>query len=107
MREPTYYVLLTLLDKPLHGYAIAKRSAELSDGAVTLAAGTLYGALDRLETDGLVKIASEEIVNGRKRRSYTITDAGRRAVLGEIARMRSAVAAAETSVDLSNIAGAL
>lgn len=106
MREPTYYVLLTLLDKPSHGYAIAKRSAELSGGTVTLAAGTLYGALDRLSTDGLIEIANEEVVNGRKRRSYQITDTGRQAVLREIARMRSAVAAAETSVDLSNIAGA-
>ena len=30
MPEPTYFVLASLLDRPLHGYAIIKRAAELS-----------------------------------------------------------------------------
>jgi PadR family transcriptional regulator, regulatory protein PadR len=48
MREPTYFVLASLLDGPLHGYAIIQRSEELSGGRVRLATGTLYTALDRL-----------------------------------------------------------
>jgi PadR family transcriptional regulator PadR len=90
MREPTYYTLAALLDGPLHGYAIIKRAAELSGGRVRLAAGTLYAALDRLTTAELVSTEREEIVNGRARRYYRLTDAGRHALEAEAARMTEA-----------------
>ena len=66
MREPTYYTLAALLDGPLHGYAIIKRAAEL------------------------VSTEREEIVNGRARRYYRLTDAGRHALEAEAARMTEA-----------------
>jgi PadR family transcriptional regulator, regulatory protein PadR len=78
------------LDGPLHGYAIIKRAAELSGGRVRLAAGTLYAALDRLTTAELVRVEREEIVNGRARRYYRLTDAGRRELEAEAARMAEA-----------------
>jgi len=90
MREPTYYTLAALLDGPLHGYAIIKRAAELSGGRVRLAAGTLYAALDRLTTAELVSTEREEVVNGRARRYYRLTDAGRHALEAEAARMTEA-----------------
>jgi len=90
MREPTYYTLDALLDGPLHGYAIIKRAAELSGGRVRLAAGTLYAALDRLTTAELVSTEREEVVNGRARRYYRLTDAGRHALEAEAARMTEA-----------------
>ena len=80
MRPASYFVLASLLDGPLHGYAISTRAAELSDGDVKLTAGTLYGALDRMESRGLVEIDGEETVDGRLRRSYRITPTGREAV---------------------------
>jgi PadR family transcriptional regulator, regulatory protein PadR len=80
MREPTYFVLASLLDGPGHGYAIIQRTTELSQGRVTIAVGTLYGALDRLVNDELVRVHSEEVVDGRFRRSYELTDAGRSAL---------------------------
>ena len=48
IREPAYFVLASLLDGPLHGYAIIQRTEQLSGGRVRLATGTLYTALDRL-----------------------------------------------------------
>ena len=90
MREPTYYTLAALLDGPLHGYAIIKRAAELSGGRVRLAAGTLYAALDRLTAAELVRAEREEVVNGRARRYYRLTDAGRHALEAEAARMAEA-----------------
>jgi len=90
MREPTYYVLASLLDGPLHGYAIIKRSEELSSGRVRLATGTLYTALDRLTAEGYVRLVSEEIVSGRVRRSYGLTDPGAAALRAEAARMAEA-----------------
>jgi PadR family transcriptional regulator, regulatory protein PadR len=87
MREPTYYVLASLLDGPLHGYAIIKRAAELSGGRVRMATGTLYTALDRLAGEGYVQVVREEIVNGRARRSYALTEPGAAALRAEAARM--------------------
>ena len=97
VREPTLYILLALLGGPSHGYAIAKRVDELSDGRVRLAAGTLYGALDRLVDTGLVEVDGEEQVNGRRRRNYRISDAGRQAALAEVQRLRAVVRAAEAA----------
>ncbi|MGH3395422.1 MAG: PadR family transcriptional regulator [Streptosporangiaceae bacterium] len=90
MREPTYFVLASLLDGPLHGYAIIKRTEGLSHGRVRLATGTLYTALDRLAGEGYVRLVSEEIVSGRTRRSYGLTDAGTAALQAEAIRMTEA-----------------
>jgi PadR family transcriptional regulator, regulatory protein PadR len=93
MREPTYFVLAALLDGPAHGYGIIQRTTELSGGRVTIAVGTLYGALDRLVNDELVRVHSEEVVGGRFRRSYELTDAGQLALTEEATRMSSAAIA--------------
>jgi DNA-binding PadR family transcriptional regulator len=90
MREPTYFVLASLLDGPLHGYAIIQRAGKLSGGRVRLATGTLYAALDRLTAEGQVELVSEEIVDGRVRRSYGLTPPGAAALRAEAARMAQA-----------------
>jgi PadR family transcriptional regulator, regulatory protein PadR len=90
MREPTYFVLAALLAGPLHGYAIIKRAEEMSGGRVRLATGTLYTALDRLTEQGHVRLVSEEVVAGRIRRSYGLTDAGSAALSAEAQRMAEA-----------------
>jgi PadR family transcriptional regulator, regulatory protein PadR len=90
MREPTYFVLASLLDGPLHGYAIIQRTEQLSGGRIKLATGTLYTALDRLTAEGHVELVREEIVNGRARRSYGLTSSGAGALRAEAARMAEA-----------------
>jgi len=105
MREPTYFVLASLLDGPLHGYGIIKRVADLSDGRVRLATGTLYTALDRLTAEGYVRLVREEIVNGRARRSYGLTQPGATALRAEARRMAQA-ADLVTSRDHPRRAGA-
>ncbi|WP_243706159.1 PadR family transcriptional regulator [Micromonospora sp. KC721] len=90
LREPSYFVLAALLGGKLHGYAVIKRVAELSDGRVKLAAGSLYSVLDRLLGEGLVAAAGEEIVNGRARRYYRLTDEGRSVLAEEADRLARA-----------------
>ena len=90
MREPTYFVLASLLAGPLHGYAIIKRAEELSNGRVRLATGTLYTALDRLTAEGHVRLVGEKVVGGRIRRSYGLTDDGSAALRAEAQRMAEA-----------------
>jgi PadR family transcriptional regulator, regulatory protein PadR len=90
MTEQTYFVMAALLDEALHGHAIIKRVVDLSEGRVTLAVGTLYGALDRLAETGLIAVDREEVVSGRPRRYFRITDDGRRAVVDAATRMQQA-----------------
>jgi PadR family transcriptional regulator, regulatory protein PadR len=95
LRPASYFVLASLLDGPLHGYAISTRAAELSDGDVRLSAGTLYGALDRLATRGLLAVEREETVDGRLRRYHRLTDSGREAVVEEADRLAAAARAVQ------------
>jgi len=90
MSVPSYFILAALLDGPLHGYGIIKQAVELSDGRVRLTAGTLYGALDRLAEEGLILADRQEVVEGRTRRYYRLTDNGVQALHREAARMEQA-----------------
>lgn len=90
LREPTYFILSALLDGPSHGYAIAQTAKELSGGRVDLGAGTLYGALTRLEDEGLIEAVDETVVSGRKRRVFELTGSGRDVVRSEADRLSAA-----------------
>jgi PadR family transcriptional regulator, regulatory protein PadR len=98
IRRSTYFVLAALLDGPLHGYGIIKRVAELSGDEVHLSTGTLFGALDRLVDSGLVEAGEEEKVEGRVRRSYTLTQDGHAALAAEAASLRRAARVVEARV---------
>lgn len=60
---------------PAHGYALIASLRERSNGTFELAEGTIYPALHRLENAGLVE-SSIGLVQGRRRRTYALTDAG-------------------------------
>jgi DNA-binding PadR family transcriptional regulator len=97
LRPASYFVLASLLDGPLHGYAISARAEELSDGDVRLTAGTLYGALDRMTARGLVELDREETVDGRLRRYFRLTGSGREAVVAEAERLAAAARVVQRS----------
>jgi len=88
MRRPSFLILSALAAGPLHGYAVIKEVARLSDDRVRLAAGTLYAALDRLADEGLVVVDREETVDGRPRRYYRLTEPGAAALAVEAEQMR-------------------
>lgn len=87
--EQAYLVLLSLAEQPRHGYGIVGAALELSGGTTKLGAGTLYGLLDRLSDDGLVEGCGEEVVDGRLRRYYRLTEEGSAALVAETSRLRS------------------
>jgi DNA-binding PadR family transcriptional regulator len=88
LREPTFLILAALAPEPLHGYAIIGEVADLSGGRLELRPGTLYGALDRLADEGLLEADREEVVDGRMRRYYRLTDAGAGVLEREAARLQ-------------------
>jgi PadR family transcriptional regulator PadR len=72
-------VLQTLASMgPQHGYAIAARLEQASNGALKLNMGTLYPALMRLEQRGLLRGEWGQTDNNRKARFYDLTAAGKR-----------------------------
>jgi DNA-binding PadR family transcriptional regulator len=88
MHEATFLILTALVDQPRHGYGVIQEVAALSEGRFRLRPGTLYGALDRLTADGLVRIDGEEVVEGRLRRYYRLTTAGAKELAAEADRLR-------------------
>src|SRR5215469_11783829 len=94
MQEATFLILTALAEGSQHGYGIIADVRQISDGRVKLRAGTLYTALDRLRADGLVAVDREEIVEGRLRRYYRLTQAGTTVLAEEAARLRANAAAA-------------
>jgi DNA-binding PadR family transcriptional regulator len=95
MREPTFLVLTALAGEPRHGYAVIEDVAGMTGGRVRLRAGTLYAALDRLRSDGLIDVDREEIVQSRLRRYYKLTALGERSLTAETARLRAQATIAE------------
>ncbi|MFJ4675464.1 MULTISPECIES: PadR family transcriptional regulator [unclassified Kitasatospora] len=95
LREPTRLVLTALADAPRHGYAIIQEVLAISGGRTRLSTGTLYTALDRLLQDGLIRIESEEVVDGRLRRTFALTGQGQDLLAEEARRLRLAAAEAE------------
>ncbi|MFT7837683.1 helix-turn-helix transcriptional regulator [Saccharothrix sp. BKS2] len=94
MREPTFLILTALASRPQHGYGILRDVESISEGQVTLRAGTLYTALDRLSSDGWVAVDREEVVDGRLRRYYRLTDQGAARLEAEVSRLRARTRAA-------------
>ena len=97
LQEPTFLILTALAEQPAHGYGVIQAVGELSSGRVVLRPGTLYGALDRLTEQGLVVVDHEEVVDGRLRRYYRLTDEGAALLAEEAQRMASN---AEAAVEL-------
>ena len=93
LSEAVFFILLSLLPGPKHGYAIMKDVEALSDSRVSLSTGTLYGALKRLLEAGWVQRADDEQDDsGRERKAYSLTQLGKGILEAETARMQSLVA---------------
>ena len=64
----------------LHGYGIARRIEQTSQGKLSINYGTLYPALLKLEQEGLVSSAWGVSDNNRKAKFYKLTRAGRKQI---------------------------
>jgi DNA-binding PadR family transcriptional regulator len=107
LQEPTRLVLTALADAPRHGYAILQEVLVITDGRTTMLTGTLYTALDRLLQQELIQVEKEEIVAGRLRRSFALTEQGRSTLAEETRRLRAGAAEAERRLALGGIRPAL
>jgi DNA-binding PadR family transcriptional regulator len=90
-------ILATLADGYRHGYAIRREIETRTEGAVRLGVTTLYRLLRQLVAAGYVEESDrrpQPHFDDERRRYFSITPAGRRALRAELARLELVLAAA-------------
>jgi DNA-binding PadR family transcriptional regulator len=91
------HILLALADQDRHGYAIMQEVERITDGAVRMGPGTLYGTIKRMIASRLIEEADERPdpdLDDERRRYYRATKLGRAVLEAETARMAGLVSAA-------------
>ena len=71
MTETAFFILLCLRT-PNHGYGIIQMVERMTEGAIKLTPGTMYGSLSKMEKDNIIRFIREE----DKRKIYQITNLG-------------------------------
>ena len=82
LSDPPLLVLASLADGPKHGYAMIDEIERMS--GLRLGPGTLYGAITRLDQQGLI----EPLAVDERRQPYKLTAAGRRALRAKLLAMK-------------------
>jgi PadR family transcriptional regulator PadR len=88
-------ILKAVALSPLHGYGVAQRLEQVSQGVVQVPEGSLYPALHRLENRGLLAAEWKKTDTGREAKFYRLTRKGSRQLDAEAAswqRLTEAVA---------------
>ena|ERR1700687_3328523 len=94
-----FHLLLALADGDKHGYAVMKDVARRSGGKVRLSAGTLYGLIRRLVSEGMIVETDERPVaelDDERRRYYRLTEFGQQVAIAEVERLEAVLAVART-----------
>jgi DNA-binding PadR family transcriptional regulator len=98
LNHSEFHILLALADGERHGYGIMQEVEQGSGGSVRLGPGTLYGAIKRLLTAGLIEESEErpeEEDDQRRRCYYRLTGRGGEVVREEASRLAALVRVAE------------
>lgn len=82
MTETAFFILLCLR-KPNHGYGIVQMVEKMTESAIKLTPGTLYGSLSKMEKDNIIRFIREE----DKRKIYQITVLGLEVLQLELKRI--------------------
>jgi PadR family transcriptional regulator, regulatory protein PadR len=94
-------VLRTVANGALHGYGILQEIHDTSNNLLRIEEGSLYPALHRLETTGLLKAEWSTSDNNRRAKYYSLTREGRRAMKQEAAQWERLSAAISLIVNQS------
>src|SRR5882762_3867025 len=79
--------------EPTHGYGIAVRIEQTSNGVFKVNAGSLFVALQRLHRAGLIRSESKASENNRRAKYYALTESGRKRLGSETREWGKQVAA--------------
>ena len=86
-------ILKTLALEPMHGYGIAQRIEQVSQGVFSVNAGSLFPAFRRLEREGWIKPLWKSSENNRQAKYYALTASGRKQLQSETEEWGRQVAA--------------
>ncbi len=86
-------ILKTLALEPMHGYGIAQRIEQISNGVFCVNPGSLFPAFSRLERSGRIKPEWHPTENNRRAKYYMLTDRGRKALRDETQQWNRQIAA--------------
>ena len=103
-----FHMLLALAAGEMHGYAIMREVAILSDGQMSIGPGTLYGSIKKMLAGGLIEESHrrpDPEPDDARRRYYRITESGRRVVVAEAERLSRLVREARARRLLGPAAG--
>ncbi len=87
----TTVVILKLLvdtDEPMYGYQIIRHLEKRSGGYFEFGQGLIYPRLHQMEREGLLRSEWQGKPGTRRRKVYTVTEAGRRRLKEELAQWR-------------------
>ncbi|MBX2805709.1 MAG: PadR family transcriptional regulator [Hyphomicrobiales bacterium] len=73
-----FFILCVLHNRPMHGYDLSREVEKTTNGCCSPTEGTVYPVLREFEAGGYVT-AQIQIVSGRERKVYALTDKGRAA----------------------------
>ncbi len=93
--DPALLILISLAEAPKHGYAMTEDIAVLAD--VRLGPGTLYGAIARLESRGLI----QPIQSDDRRNPYRLTALGEKALRVRLKTMETVARAGRQRLSTS------
>lgn len=103
MKGITEPVLLYLINEmPTYGYNIIKELEKRTTGYFKLKGGTIYPALRRLETKGLIKSRRQRTTERQTRKYYQITEKGRQFLSGRLAEWKDFSVAVSMLMGISN-----
>jgi len=92
LRSVELDILLSVVDRPRHGYAILQEAGERTGGRPGFEIPTLYRALKRLKDVGLIHVVEAPDSDADERREYWgATALGRKVLKAELARLESLV----------------
>jgi PadR family transcriptional regulator PadR len=94
-------ILSVLAGEPMYGYQIMRELERRSEGYFTMTAALLYPALHQLELDGLLKSDWQDGQGKRRRKYYSITPKGKKALAASQAEWRTFIANLQKTLKLS------
>lgn len=100
---PIFHMLLSLTEGERHGYALKRAILQRTEGKLNLAAGALYGSINKMLEQGLIEESAERPdshLDDERRRYYRITRLGQCVVEAETVRLRTLVRLAESHLAL-------
>ena len=94
-------ILSVLATNKMYGYQIMRELEQRSEGYFSMTAALLYPALHQLELDGLLKSEWQEGQGKRKRKYYSITQKGRKALMSSQAEWKTFIANLQKALEPS------